>query len=86
MTTTEAFDTWYFEQVGITLAEAKQRSVADLALLESCYQAATERAAKLCDEQGDFYMQQAREGDQSGASDHKACAAVECADAIRETL
>ncbi|MFV0673616.1 hypothetical protein [Variovorax sp. tm] len=45
-----------------------------------------EGCAKLCDEQSDFYMEQARGGDQSGASDHKACAAVECADAIRSTL
>jgi len=51
--------------------------------MQAVWDAATERAAKLCDEQGDFYVQQAREGDQSGASDHKACAAVECADAIR---
>ena len=42
-----------------------------------------EACAKLCDEFGDDYMQQARGGDQSGASDHKACAATEIADAIR---
>jgi hypothetical protein len=42
-----------------------------------------EACAKLCDEHGDDYMQQAREGDTSGASDHKADAAAEIADAIR---
>lgn len=45
--------------------------------------AALEEAAKMCDEYGDDYMVQAREGDNTGASDHKACAAVELADAIR---
>ena len=51
------------------------------------WQAATKReneaCADLASEFSDDYMQQAREGDQSGASDHKACAAVEIADAIR---
>jgi hypothetical protein len=42
-----------------------------------------EACAKVCDEFGDDYMQQARGGDQSGASDHKACAATEIADEIR---
>jgi hypothetical protein len=42
-----------------------------------------EACARLCDEFGDAYMVQARNGDSSGASDHKACAAAEIADAIR---
>lgn len=42
-----------------------------------------EACAKVCDEIGDGYMQQARGGDSSGASDHKACAAAEISDAIR---
>lgn len=46
---------------------------------------ALEEVALLCDEFGDDYMQQAREGDNSGASDHKACAATEIADAIRRS-
>mgnify|MGYP006951085075 CR=1 FL=1 len=44
---------------------------------------ATERAAKKCDEFSDHYTIQAREGDQSGASDHRAWAAADCAAAIR---
>jgi hypothetical protein len=52
-------------------------------LIASRVEAEREAIAKLCDEFGDDYMQQARGGDQSGASDHKACAATEIAAAIR---
>ncbi len=78
-TTTEAFETGLSAEF-----EAWKRTQIDRDAWSAVLWA-TERAAKLCDEQGDFYMQQAREGDQSGASDHKACAAVECADAIRSS-
>lgn len=53
------------------------------AYAEAAIKLEREAIAKLCDEFGDDYMRQAREGDNSGASYHKACAAVEIAEEIR---
>lgn len=66
-----------YEEIAYYTADQMRAHAVEAARLER------DACAKLCDEFGDEYMQQARGGDRSGASDHKACAATEIADLIR---